>query len=166
MGYVLALLTGGVVVAGAGWRTALFVLGRGRVLCFFLSLVLFHGDRPRPAAPAGPRRFSLDADLSGNRPAQLMIAGYVFHSWELLGMWAWTPAFITAALAVQGTAIERAAGLGASLSALFHVMGIIPSATGGALSPRSGRTALIAGVLPGSSACSFCSAWLPSAPLL
>ena len=166
MGYVLALLTGGVVVSRAGWRTALFVLGLGPVLCFFLALVLFHGDRPRPAAPAGPRRFSLDADLSGNRPAQLMIAGYVFHSWELLGMWAWTPAFITAALAVQGTAIERAAGLGASLSALFHVMGIIASATGGALSDRWGRTAVIAGMMLVSSACSFGFGWLLAAPLL
>ena len=47
-----------------------------------------------------------------------MIVGYVFHSWELLGMWAWTPAFVAAALAVQGTGAERAAGLGATLSAL------------------------------------------------
>jgi MFS family permease len=166
MGYVLALLIGGAVVARAGWRTALFVLGLGPVLCFVLSLVLFHGDRPRHAAPAVRRPFSLDADLSGNRPAQLMITGYVFHSWELLGMWAWTPAFITAALAVQGTAVERAAGLGASLSALFHVMGIIASATGGALSDRWGRTAVIAGMMFVSSACSFGFGWMLTAPLL
>jgi MFS family permease len=166
LGYVLALLIGGAVVARAGWRTALFVLGLGPVLCFFLSRVLFRGDRPRIVAPAVRRPFSLDADLSGNRPAQLMITGYVFHSWELLGMWAWTPAFITAAPAVQGTSVERAAGLGASLSALFHVMGIIASATGGALSDRWGRTAVIAGMMLVSSACSFGFGWMLTAPLI
>jgi MFS family permease len=166
MGYVVALLIGGVVVERAGWRTALFVLALGPLLCFLLSIVLFYGDRSRRVAPPGPRRLSFNADLSGNRPAQLMIAGYVFHSWELLGMWAWTPAFIAAALAVHGTAIERAAGLGASLSALFHVMGILASTTGGALSDRWGRTAVIAGMMLVSSACSFGFGWMLAAPLL
>jgi MFS family permease len=166
MGYVVALVVGGLVVERAGWRTALFVLAVGPVLCFLISLVLFHGDRSRHAAPQTPRRLSFDADLSGNRPAQLMIAGYVFHSWELLGMWAWTPAFVAAALAVHGTALERAAGLGAALSALFHVMGIVASTVGGALSDRWGRTAVIAGMMLVSSACSFGFGWMLGAPLL
>lgn len=166
MGYVVALVVGGVVVERAGWRTALFVLALGPLLCFLISLVLFHGDRSRRAAPQTPRRLSFDADLSGNRPAQLMIAGYVFHSWELLGMWAWTPAFIAAALVVHGTALERAAGLGAALSALFHVMGILASTVGGALSDRWGRTAVIVGMMLVSSACSFGFGWMLAAPLL
>ena len=166
MGYVLALVVGGAVVARAGWRTALFVLALGPLLCFALSVVLFYGERSRRVSPPAPRRVSFDADLAGNRPAQLMIWGYVFHSWELLGMWAWTPAFIAAALAVQGTTIERAAGLGASLSAIFHVMGIVASATGGALSDRWGRTAVIAGMMLVSSACSFGFGWMLAAPLL
>jgi MFS family permease len=90
----------------------------------------------------------------------------VFHSWELLGMWAWTPAFIAAALAVHGTTLERAAGLGAALSALFHVMGIVASTVGGALSDRWGRTAVIAGMMLVSSACSFGFGWMLAAPLL
>ena len=166
LGYVLALVVGGAVVARLGWRAALFVLALGPVLCFALSLVLFHGARaPRPRAPVPARRM-FDTDLSGNRPAQLMIWGYVFHSWELLGMWAWTPAFVAAALAVHGATLERAAGLGASLSAIFHVMGIFASATGGALSDRWGRTAVIAGMMLVSSACSFAFGWMLAAPLL
>lgn len=166
MGYVLALVVGGAVVARAGWRTALFVLALGPLLCFALSVALFYGERSRRASAPAPRRVSFDADLAGNRPAQLMIWGYVFHSWELLGMWAWTPAFIAAALAMQGTTIERAAGLGASLSAIFHVMGIVASATGGSLSDRWGRTAVIAGMMLVSSACSFGFGWMLAAPLL
>ena len=166
MGYVLALVVGGAVVARAGWRPALFVLALGPLLCFALSLALFSGERSRRTGAPAPRRVSFDADLAGNRPAQLMIWGYVFHSWELLGMWAWTPAFIAAALAVQGTTIDRAAGLGASLSAIFHVMGIVASATGGALSDRWGRTAVIGGMMLVSSACSFGFGWMLAAPLL
>ena len=166
MGYVLALVVGGAVVARAGWRPALFVLALGPLLCFALSLALFSGERSRRTGAPAPRRVSFDADLAGNRPAQLMIWGYVFHSWELLGMWAWTPAFIAAALAVRGTTIERAAGLGASLSAIFHVMGIVASATGGALSDRWGRTAVIGGMMLVSSACSFGFGWMLAAPLL
>ncbi len=166
LGYVLALLIGGAVVARAGWRTALLVLALGPLLCFLLSLVLFHRERSRRPASAAPRRLSFDADLSGNRPAQLMIWGYVFHSWELLGMWAWTPAFVAAALAVRGTSATEAAGLGASLAALFHIMGIVASAVGGTLSDRWGRTAVIAGMMLVSSACSFSFGWMLGGPLL
>jgi MFS family permease len=95
-----------------------------------------------------------------------MIWGYVFHSWELLGMWAWTPAFVAAALAVHGTSPAKAAGLGASLSALFHVMGIVASAVGGTLSDRWGRTAVIAGMMLVSSACSFSFGWMLGGPLV
>ena len=166
MGYVIALVVGGIVVARAGWRAALAALALGPLLCFILSLALFRGERSR-GRRTGPRQgFSLDADLSGNRPAQLMIVGYVFHSWELLGMWAWTPAFVAAALAVQGAGVERAAGLGATLSALFHVMGMVASAVGGSLSDRWGRTAVIAAMMLVSSACSFSFGWMLAGPLL
>jgi MFS family permease len=166
MGYVLALLLGGAVVVHAGWRSALFVLALGPLLCFVLSLALFHRAGARGRVPRPRRRLSFDADLSGNKPAQLMIWGYVFHSWELLGMWAWTPAFVAAALAVHGTSPAKAAGLGASLSALFHVMGIVASAVGGTLSDRWGRTAVIAGMMLVSSACSFSFGWMLGGPLV
>jgi len=74
-------------------------------------------------------------------------------------------AFIAAALAFQGTTVERAAGLGASLSAIFHIMGIVASAAGGTLSDRWGRTAVIAGMMLVSSACSFGFGWMLAAPL-
>lgn len=164
VGYVVALALGGLVVARAGWRPALFALALGPVACLALSLALF---RRAPAGTPGPgRRFSLDADLGGNRAAQLMITGYVFHSWELLGMWAWTPAFMAAALVAHGTSADRSAGLGAGFSALFHVMGIVASTTGGWLSDRWGRTGVIAGMMIVSSLCSFGFGWLLEAPLV
>ena len=164
MGYVLALIVGGFVVARAGWRPAVVVLALGPLVCFVLALLLFRDHLGGP--PARSAGFSFHADLSGNRPAQLMIAGYVFHSWELLGMWAFTPAFMAAALAAHGVAPERSAGLGASLSALFHVMGAAASGAGGWLSDRWGRTAVIAGMMAISSLCSFTFGWLLTAPIL
>lgn len=164
VGYVLALAGGGLVVARAGWRAALFMLALGPLACLVLSLVLFRGVSDRPAPASGG--FRLDPGLKGNRAAQLIIAGYVFHSWELLGMWAWTPAFMASVLVAHGTAPERSAGLGAGLSALFHVMGIAASSTGGSLSDRWGRTAVIAGMMVVSSACSFSFGWMLEAPVL
>jgi MFS family permease len=164
VGYVFALAVGGWVVAHAGWRAALWTLALGPLLCLALSLALFARGR---AVPAGaPPRFSFETGLGKNRPAQYMVAGYVFHSWELLGMWAWTPAFMAAALMAHGAASERSAGLGAGLSALFHVMGIVAGSSGGWLSDRWGRTAVIALMMAVSTACSFTFGWMLDAPLL
>ena len=126
--------------------------------------MLFRERRPRGAAAAP--RFSLDTGLGGNRAGQFMVAGYVFHSWELLGMWAWTPAFMAAVLVAHGATPERSAGLGAGLSALFHVMGIVAGSTGGWLSDRWGRTAVIAWMMAASTLCSFSFGWMLETPVL
>jgi MFS family permease len=163
VGYVLALIIGGLVVARAGWRAAIAALALGPLACVALALILFReGWRREPARAA---RFSIHAGLSGNRPAQLMIAGYVFHSWELLGMWAWTPAFMAAALAAHGIGLERSAGLGASLSAVFHIMGAAAAGAGGWLSDRWGRTMVIIWMMTISTLCSFGFGWLLAAPV-
>jgi MFS family permease len=160
---VVALVAGGLLVARSGWRAAIFALALGPLACLALAIALFRGAYRRPPARAGG--FGAHADLVGNRPAQLMIAGYVFHSWELLAMWAWTPAFLAAALAVHGVTLDRSAGLGASLSAIFHVMGAAAAGAGGWLSDRWGRTVVIAGMMAVSSVCSFVFGWLLAAPI-
>jgi MFS family permease len=166
VGYVLALAVGGWVVAHAGWRPALWALALGPIICLVLSLVLFRHRVPGAAPASIPPRFSLDTGLGRNRAGQFMVAGYVFHSWELLGMWAWTPAFMAAVLVAHGATAERSAGLGAGLSAIFHVMGIAAGSMGGSLSDRWGRTAVIAGMMAVSTACSFSFGWMLEAPLL
>lgn len=165
LGYVLALAAGGWVVASAGWRAALWALALGPLVCLAVSIGLFRDRRPSAAAVAAPR-FSLDTGLRGNRAGQFIVAGYVFHSWELLGMWAWTPAFMAAVLVAHGASPERSAGLGAGLAALFHVMGIVAGSTGGWLSDRWGRTAVIAWMMAVSTLCSFTFGWMLETPLL
>jgi len=100
-----------------------------------------------------------------NRPAMRLILGYTFHSWELLGMWAWAPAFVAAAFAVSGTASLRAAELAAYVSASFHLMGLIASTSMGRLSDRLGRRTVLFGIASLSGVCSLVFGWLIGWPL-
>lgn len=163
IGYALTLALAGLVVTTAGWRMALLTVALGPLTCAALAIPILRGTTRRLAAGQPAWRFG--GDLLKNRAAQLMIAGYTFHSWELLGMWAWTPAFLTAVLASHGLEAGRSAGLGANLTALFHVMGIAASSMGGSLSDRWGRTAVILGMMTVSTICSFTFGWLLTAPL-
>jgi MFS family permease len=99
-----------------------------------------------------------------NRSAVRLIVGYVFHSWELLAMWAWTPAFLAASLALSATrvggAVGRAAASAAYLAASFRVMGLLASSTMGRLSDHLGRRTVLVGLSAISTACSFAIGWL------
>jgi hypothetical protein len=53
-----------------------------------------------------------------NPAALLLMAGYVCHAWELLGMWAWTPAFLAACFVAAGSEFTRGAGLGAYMTSV------------------------------------------------
>lgn len=163
LGYALALLLAGLVIALAGWRAALLTLALGAVVCAALTAAVLRGTPQRPPVAAGLSRFS--DTLLRNRAAQLMVAGYTFHCWELLGMWAWTPAYLTVVLGTTGLDLGRSAGMGANLSALFHAMGIVAASVGGWLSDRWGRTAVIIAMMTASTACSFTFGWLLTAPL-
>lgn len=162
-GYALALVLGGIVITIAGWRAALLTLALGPVACAALAIAVLRGTPRRRASSVESWR--LWDVLSRNRAAQLMVAGYTFHAWELLGMWAWTPAFLTVVLGSHGLDLSRSAGIGANLTGLFHVMGIVAASAGGWLSDRWGRTAIIIGMMAVSTACSFTFGWLVAAPL-
>jgi hypothetical protein len=50
--------------------------------------------------------------------AVMLTASYTCHSWELLGMWAWTPAFLAACFVAAGSEFTRGAGLGAYMTSV------------------------------------------------
>ena len=101
-----------------------------------------------------------------NRPAMLLIGGYSFHSWELLGMWAWTPAFLASCLVYSGSEGLKAAGMGSYLNALFHVIGLIASFSMGILSDRLGRARVILMLSGLSALCSFVFGWSIGQPII
>ncbi len=165
LGYAVSLTVTGLLLKAVGWRGALAVLALGPVGATLASAWTLRGSRDGAVA-SGIGRLSLAEGFWRNRAALLMMTGYTFHSWEVLGMWAWTPAFLTAALALRGRELVTATGLGAGLSAIFHVMGLVATSTGGRLSDRWGRTAVILTMLAISGLCSFTFGWFVAAPLV
>ncbi len=165
LGYAWALTVAGLLVKAVGWRGALWVMTLAPAGATVVAAWVVRGARDSGVA-SGMGSLSLKHGFFRNRAALLMMAGYTFHSWEVLGMWAWTPAYITAALARGGREVVSAAGLGANLAALFHLMGLVATGVGGWLSDRWGRTAVILAMLTVSALCSFTFGWLLTAPLL
>jgi MFS family permease len=167
LGYALALGIVGSLVRVGGWRGAVFAIaGFGGALAAITTPSLMRGS-PGPDIPAAQRNPSSAGIVRGflmNRSALLITVGYSFHAWELLGMWVWTPAFLTAVLASRPADAE-VSGLGVGLSALFHLMGLVASGAAGWLSDRWGRTAVIIAMLVVSGTCSFGFGWMIAAPL-
>lgn len=162
MGYAGSLLLTGAVLARWGWRAALVAASLGPVIGGFVAAWTVRDTPTRVHPRAAGQGFVVE--VLRNPAALLLMAGYVCHSWELLGMWAWTPAFLSAALMGQGIDLRRATGGGAQLSALFHVTGFIASLSAGHLSDRYGRTTVIIAMLGVSTLCSFSFGWLVGAP--
>jgi MFS family permease len=97
-----------------------------------------------------------------NRRGMLSIWGYTFHNWELLGLWAWLPAFLTAALVFHGN--ENPAALALMFAALTYVANIAGSIAGGTMADRWGRTQTILTWSCVSLALSFSIGWLIALP--
>jgi MFS family permease len=91
----------------------------------------------------------------------LSIWGYSFHNWELLGLWAWLPAFLTAALLLNGIAPEYAL----MFTALTYTANIAGSIVGGTMADRWGRTQTILLWSCVSLLLSFTIGWLIALPI-
>lgn len=105
-------------------------------------------------------------EVLGNRKAMLLIWGYLFHNWELQGLWAWTPAFLAACLEAAGAAGVKAVAAGANIVALFHLMGLLASFSMGILSDRFGRARVMVMLAAVSMFCSFSFGWTIGSPLV
>jgi MFS family permease len=165
-GYALALGAAGLVVSFAGWREALGVIAAMPVASWLIAMATLRATpnivHPRPAGHT--LAASIPAVLR-NRAGMLSVWGYTFHSWELLGLWAWMPAFLTAALMASGAAAAEAAALGVSLSALTFVANIGGSIAGGVMADRWGRTQTILLWSSVSLALSFSIGWMIALPV-
>jgi len=162
IGYAASLFLTGAVLSRAGWRPALVAASLGPVMGAAAGVWTVWGMPTRVHPRRAGEGFS--SEFLRNPGALLLSAGYAFHSWELLGMWAWTPSFLSASLIRQGQDLGRATGGGARLTALFHLTGFSASLCAGWLSDRFGRTAVIVGMLGVSTICSFVFGWMVAAP--
>ena len=165
-GYALALGVAGLVLSFAGWREALGAVAVMPAVSWLIALEATRGTpnvvHPRPA---GQSVFASITAVLRNRKGMYSVWGYTAHSWELLGLWAWLPAFMTAALVSNGEATAAAATLGLALAALTYVANIAGSITGGTMADRWGRTQSILLWSCVSLVLSFCIGWLIALPL-
>jgi MFS family permease len=167
LGYAIGLLVASAMIPLAGWRGG-FVVTALFPLCGLLLGWWSLRDVPNivHAAPDGQSQFRALAGVWRNKPAMLSIWGYTFHAWELLGLWAWLPAFLAAAAVAGGATGAAAASTGATLSALTYLAAVVGSVLGGSLSDRHGRTAVTLALALASLACSFTFGWMIGLPLL
>lgn len=166
LGYGVALLMVSAMIPVAGWRGGLVLTALGPVLGMVVGYRVLR-DVPNVVHPLP------DGDVGGsalkavmrNKPAMLSIWGYTFHAWELLGLWAWLPAYMAVALSLGSGMSPEAASLGAVLSALTYLVAVFGSVLGGSLSDRWGRTAIILGLSITSLVCSFAFGWMLGLPI-
>jgi MFS family permease len=162
-GYALSLLLAAPSLAWGGYETA-FVVSACGPLVGVVVLWLALRTTPNVVHPRRPGvRFG--SAVLRNRPAIRLILGYTFHSWELLGMWAWTPAFVAAVFAATGAATIRSVELAGYLSAAFHLTGLVASSSMGRLSDHLGRRIVLFVLAATSAACSLAFGWLIAAPV-
>jgi MFS family permease len=160
-GYAVALLASAVLTPLTGWRGVFVLAAAGTFAGALLGWMAVRGLDTAGAARPGGRLADSAARLWRNRPAQLAIWSYTFHAWELLGMWAWLPAFIVASLAASsGEPIAATLSLGMLIAGLTHLVSVAGSVTGGVLADRVGRTPVILAMSCASLACSLSFGWL------
>jgi len=114
-------------------------------------------DTPRPPTP---RRIAIGRALRNARALRFTTA-YAAHNWELFGMRAWVPAFLTSLWVRQGLPLPAAAARGATFSSLVLLASGVSNATGGWLSDSVGRRRTIVVFLTASAAFSATIGWTP-----
>jgi predicted MFS family arabinose efflux permease len=136
--------------AGArfGYRAAFLACGAGPALgLILLSAAL----RPRPEAPAGRPALSPDSlRFLADRRSLLVTIGYAAHCWELLGMWAWMPAFLA----------DAAGAAPVWVAAALHGSGGLAPLIVGRAADRLGCKPVLATLGLVGAACSFTIEWV------
>jgi MFS family permease len=163
LGYVMSLGISGFTLPLGEYTLSFYATACVTIAGGILSWITLLNTRE--TVVARQKKQSFGKEVLKNKPAMLLITAYTFHCWELLGMWAWTPAFMTACLIWQGSGAVSAAGLGAYVSAGFHLAGLVASFSMGALSDRIGRARVIILLAGISTICSLFFGWTIGFPL-
>jgi MFS family permease len=161
-GYAASLGVAALGVALGGWQAAFLLTGLlpavGGVM--LIAALAPFANRIHPRS----REVRVRDEIVTNRESRLLIAGYTGHSWELLGMWAWIPAFLAAGFALKGAEATGAAVSGAYLSGMLHLVGAVAAFTMGRLSDRAGRRPVLVVLAAAGAIASFVVGWLIHAP--
>lgn len=171
VGWVLASMSAGYVgsislstgfTATHGYETAFLVCAAGPVLgAVFGTWAAKRSENIVSAVIEGARSWSY---LFRDRRSLLLTVGYIGHSWELFGVWAWAPAFLIVSLGDRFSL--GAVGLGIAIAAVLHLTGFFSSFSMGRASDRFGRRIVLVVMAAAGTACSFGFGWSGALPAL
>jgi MFS family permease len=162
LGYVVSLSLSGMAIPLGGYKLSFLLTSGATLLGAVLQWVTL--SRTKETIVAREKQQSFKREVLTNKPAMLYTGAYIAHAWEILGMWAWAPAFMTACLIYRGEKDLTAAGMGAYITAGFHLVGIVASFSMGSLSDRLGRARVILVLAGISTLCSFVFGWTIGLP--
>jgi MFS family permease len=164
LGYALSLVLSGIAIPMGGYKLSFLVTCLGPLFGCFIAWVTLWKTRVELVRRQKKEKYV--RELLGNRTAMLFVGSYALHCWELLGMWAWTPAFLTNCLTMAGLKGLKAAGFSSYISAAFHTTGLLASFAMGTLSDRVGRARVIFIMSCISAFCSFLFGWTIGWPII
>ena len=164
LGYALFLFTGGALISAAGWRASFWLAALGPMVGLVIAVKVLSVSENIVRIHPTSRRLEALKSVMRNKPAMLAIWAYTFHSWELLALWAWLPAYFAAAAANQNS-IATAAGIGSALAGLTFLTNAIGSIAGGHMSNTFGRRRVMLLMTGTSIGFSFLFGWLFTMPL-
>jgi MFS family permease len=99
-----------------------------------------------------------------SRNSLLLTTGYTAHCWELLGMWAWTPAFLAFAFADRVSLSPLLVGV--VIAGALHLSGAAATMVGGWASDRWNYRAVLVGMGAAGALLSAIVGWTASLPPL
>ena len=147
LSYTLSIVISSQLFPIGGWHLAFLVTCSLPTAGLALSLWAL---RATPnlihAAPEGREMWRTIPAVLKNKPALLSMFAYTSHCWELLGMWAWLPAYLAIGAqkaAGQDSPLGAAVEIGVLLSGLTYLTSMLGSLIGGTLSDRWGRTSTL-----------------------
>jgi MFS family permease len=163
VGYAFSLAVSGTLLSWGGYPLAF--IGTGLLPAVGAAL-LWPALRHVPnTVHLSKRAMNPAAILWADANARRLVAGYTWHCWELLGMWAWAPAFVAASLALSGVASVQATEMASYLTASMHVAGALASSTMGHLSDIFGRRTVLLALAGAGGALSLSIGWLVDWPI-
>lgn len=139
-GYVLSIFLGTALAARFGYETAFWVAAATTIPGWALGHVAVSRAKP-PVEDANPADAAFDVMRS--RRSRLLTIGYIGHCWELMGAWAWVPAFLSIAILSAGQMSAFELGLWTALA--LHLSGFFSSFLSGYAADRFGARRVLVG---------------------
>ncbi len=161
LGLSLSLFLTGLFNSLFSWRWAFLLTSLGPIGGGIIALFKIGGEKGKKTGegikvPLGK--------ILRNRPALMMIGGYMAHMWEMFGMRGWMVAFLTASLLTLQFDFGKAVSLSSFIAGIVILVGAISNALGGALSDKFGRANTIIVIMLGSGFISTFIGWTITLP--